>query len=74
MTGLAPPPALTDGEAAGLFLGDSAVLQQQGSNGLGADGANGRATRGPQDPSRQPGTRLPAALPLPRPSGSRREN
>lgn len=38
-----PRPSLTDGEAAGLFLGDSAVLQQQGSDGLRAEGAQGKA-------------------------------
>lgn len=39
-----PQAALTDGEGAGLFLSDSAVLQQQGSDGLGADRGMGAGT------------------------------
>lgn len=59
--GLAPPPALTDREAAGLFLGDSAVLQQQGSDGLRADGVDGRATQVPQPPAQGPPPRHPTS-------------
>lgn len=54
-------PALTDGEVGRLFLGDSAVLQQQGSDGLVADEADGRATRAPQTPARDPPPRRPTS-------------
>lgn len=58
-----PQFALTDGEAAGLFLGDSAVFQQQGSDGLRADGRVGGGAGNPPATQARPTPQTPAPPP-----------
>lgn len=54
--------ALTDGEAAGFFVDDSAVLQQQGSNGLRANRRMGEDPGNPPAPCPAPDSRARPAL------------